>query len=74
MKVMEEVIPMNSFDKSMRLKGKVEEDRYFAKLDQDRVAALRARQQRSPIRAEPRASLKPTAGDRSPVASKRVKN
>ena len=65
---------MSSFDKSMRLKGKVEEDRYFAKLDQDRRAALRARQQRSPTGAVPRASLKPTAVDRSPVASKRAKN
>ncbi len=38
---------MNSFDKSMRLKGKVEEDRYFAKLDRDRLAALHAHQKGS---------------------------
>jgi hypothetical protein len=40
---MQEVIAMTNFDKSMRLKGKAEEDRYFSELDRDRITALHAK-------------------------------
>ena len=40
---MREVIAMTGFDKSMRLKGKAEEDRYFSALDRDRITALHAK-------------------------------
>jgi hypothetical protein len=40
---MQEVIAMTHFDKSMRLKGKAEEDRYFSELDRDRITALHAK-------------------------------
>lgn len=64
---------MSSFDKSMRLKGKVEEDRYFAKLDQERVAALHARQP-SPAGVMPQARLKRTAVNRSGSVNKQAKD
>lgn len=34
---------MTGFGKSMRLKGKAEEDRYFAELDRKQVSALHAK-------------------------------
>ncbi len=34
---------MTGFSDRLHLKGKAEEDQYFAKLDRDRVAALHAR-------------------------------
>lgn len=38
-----EVFAMTGFDKSMRLKGKAEEDRYFSELDRERITALHAK-------------------------------
>ena len=42
-----EVISMTGFNRKIRLRGKVDEDRYFAKLDQQRLDELHAKQQRS---------------------------
>ena len=74
MGMMQEVITVNSFDRSMRLKGKVEEDRYFAKLDQDRVAALHARQRTSTAADKAGASGDHTAASRVSNTAKQAKN
>ena len=74
MGMMQEVITVNSFDRSMRLKGKVEEDRYFAKLDQDRVAALHARQQRSTAAGKAGTGRDNTAVSQFSTAGKQAKS
>jgi hypothetical protein len=74
MGVMQEVIAVNSFDKSMRLKGKVEEDRYFAKLDQERVAALHACQRRSPAAGKAGTNRDDAAVSRVSITGRQAKS
>ncbi len=60
---------MTSFSRSMRYKGKVEEDSYFARLDKDRVAALREQEARAGDAGQPAAdAVKHKSGDGNPPA------
>lgn len=52
---------MSGFSDTMHLKGKVEEDLYFARLDQERAAALQAKHGKPEIeQPAPQSHSKPT--------------